>query len=63
MVLLAKRYNRTRTSVYRVANEVRAQRVLLGRMSARLGGGFDAAEAPPQQVRRAPRPGDDGYRG
>ena len=46
-----------------VGHDVRAQRVLLGRMSARLGGGFDPAEAPPQQVRRAPRPGDDGYRG
>jgi hypothetical protein len=46
-----------------VGHDVRAQRVLLGRMSARLGGGFDTAEAPPQQVRRAPRPGDDGYRG
>ena len=46
-----------------VGHDVRAQRVLLGRMSARLGGGFDVADAPPQQTRRAPRPGDDGYRG
>jgi len=45
-----------------VGHDVRAQRVLLGRMSARLGGGFDASEPPPQQVRRAPRPGD-GYAG
>jgi hypothetical protein len=45
-----------------VGHDVRAQRVLLGRMSARLGGGFDAAETPPQQVRRAPR-GGDGYAG
>jgi hypothetical protein len=38
--------------------------VLLGRMSARLGGGFDAAEPPQQQVRRTPRPGQgDGYGG
>ena len=46
-----------------VGHDVRAQRVLLGRMSARLGGGFDAADAPPQQTRRAPRPGNDGYAG
>ena len=45
-----------------VGHDVRAQRVLLGRMSARLGGGFDASEPPPSQVRRAPRPGDEGYR-
>jgi hypothetical protein len=45
-----------------VGHDVRAQRVLLGRMSARLGGGFDASEPPPPQVRRAPRPGDDDYR-
>lgn len=42
-----------------VGHDVRAQRVLLGRMSARLGGGFDPAEPPPPQVRRAPRTGDD----
>lgn len=47
-----------------VGHDVRAQRVLLGRMSARLGGGFDAAEPPQQQVRRTPRPGQgDGYGG
>src|SRR5215218_8090232 len=46
-----------------VGHDVRAQRVLLGRMSARLGGGFDTADAPPQQTRRAPRPGNDGYAG
>ena len=46
-----------------VGHDVRAQRVLLGRMSARLGGGFDAAEAPPQQVRRSARPPGDGYAG
>lgn len=45
-----------------VGHDVRAQRVLLGRMSARVGSGYDAAD-PPQQVRRAPRPGDEGYRG
>src|SRR3954469_7510995 len=32
-----------------VGHDVRAQRVLLGRMSARLGGGFDASEPPPPQ--------------
>jgi hypothetical protein len=42
-----------------VGHDVRAQRVLLGRMSARLGQGFDAGEVPPPQVRRAPRSGDD----
>ena len=46
-----------------VGHDVRAQRVLLGRMSARLGGGFDAAEAPQQQVRRSSRPPGDGYAG
>jgi hypothetical protein len=48
-----------------VGHDVRAQRVLLGRMSARLGGGFDASEPPQQQqVRRTPRPGQgDGYGG
>jgi hypothetical protein len=47
-----------------VGHDVRAQRVLLGRMSARLGGGFDAAEPPQQQqVRRAPRSPGDGYAG
>ena len=46
-----------------VGHDVRAQRVLLGRMSARLGGGFDAAEPPPQQVRRSSRPPGDGYAG
>lgn len=45
-----------------VGHDVRAQRVLLGRMSARMGQGFDPAEAPPAQVRRAPRPGDEEYR-
>jgi hypothetical protein len=46
-----------------VGHDVRAQRVLLGRMSARLGSGFDPAEPPQQQVRRAPRPPGDGYAG
>src|SRR3954469_21577332 len=46
-----------------VGHDVRAQRVLLGRMSARLGGGFDVADAPPQQTPRAPRPPGDGYAG
>lgn len=46
-----------------VGHDVRAQRVLLGRMSARMGQGFDATEPPPtSQVRRAPRPGDEEYR-
>jgi hypothetical protein len=42
-----------------VGHDVRAQRVLLGRMSARMGQGFDVTEPPPGQVRRAPRPGED----
>lgn len=42
-----------------VGHDVRAQRVLLGRMSARLGQGFDAGEPPPSQVRRTPRPDED----
>jgi hypothetical protein len=47
-----------------VGHDVRAQRVLLGRMSARLGGGFDASEPPQQQqVRRSPRSPGDGYAG
>lgn len=46
-----------------VGHDVRAQRVLLGRMSARVGSGFDAHEPPPQQVRRAPRTPGDGYAG
>ena len=41
-----------------VGHDVRAQRVLLGRMSARLGQGFEAGE-PPSQVRRSPRPGGE----
>ena len=44
-----------------VGHDVRAQRVLLGRMSARLGQGFDAADAP-GQARRTPRGGGDEYR-
>ena len=47
-----------------VGHDVRAQRVLLGRMSARMGSGFDPAEPPQQQqVRRAPRSPGDGYAG
>lgn len=45
-----------------VGHDVRAQRVLLGRMSARMGSGFDPAE-PQQQVRRSPRSPGDGYAG
>ena len=45
-----------------VGHDVRAQRVLLGRMSARMGQGFDADQPAPTQVRRAPRPGDEDYR-
>ena len=47
-----------------VGHDVRAQRVLLGRMSARMGSGFDPGEPPTQQqVRRAPRSPGDGYAG
>ena len=46
-----------------VGHDVRAQRVLLGRMSARVGSGYDISDAPPQQTRRAPRPPSDGYAG
>jgi len=38
-----------------VGHDVRAQRVLLGRMSARLGQGFESGGVPPAQPRRAPR--------
>lgn len=46
-----------------VGHDVRAQRVLLGRMSARVGSGFDVSDPPQQQVRRAPRSPGDGYGG
>jgi len=46
-----------------VGHDVRAQRVLLGRMSARVGSGFEASDSPQQQVRRAPRSPGDGYAG
>jgi hypothetical protein len=46
-----------------VGHDVRAARVLLGRMSARVGSGFDTGLPGPSDQRRTPRGGGDEYIG
>ena len=46
-----------------VGHDVRAARVLLGRMSARVGSGFDTGLPGPSDQRRTPRGGSDEYVG
>ena len=46
-----------------VGHDVRAARVLLGRMSARAGSGYDTASPAPADQRRVPRGGSDEYIG
>ncbi|MBV9111178.1 MAG: hypothetical protein JO306_17360 [Gemmatimonadetes bacterium] len=46
-----------------VGHDVRAARVLLGRMSARAGSGYDTALPNPSDQRRTPRGGGDEYVG